>query len=178
MHLRKRGKPVRFRDPPVLSVIVREIRVPVEEEQMGVEQLAMAAEHAHKYLHRSEVEQQTSVRESTVHRLQSVLHAGQRCALARKETIVEPVFLMIWRRERDSNPRNRFRFSGFQDHRHRPLGHPSARAILFGNPDTDSAMDPWPAHAGHTGLRFDGMRSVSGDLPSDQTRSFNWTDPI
>src|SRR5688572_7703949 len=27
------------------------------------------------------------------------------------------------RRERDSNPRNRFRFSGFQDHRHRPLGH-------------------------------------------------------
>ena len=34
-----------------------------------------------------------------------------------------------WRRERDSNPRNRFRFSGFQDHRHRPLGHPSA----FGN---------------------------------------------
>jgi hypothetical protein len=34
--------------------------------------------------------------------------------------------LKIWRRERDSNPRNRFRFSGFQDHRHRPLGHPSA----------------------------------------------------
>src|SRR5215216_2207482 len=31
-----------------------------------------------------------------------------------------------WRRERDSNPRNPFRFSGFQDHRHRPLGHLSA----------------------------------------------------
>ena len=31
-----------------------------------------------------------------------------------------------WRRERDSNPRNPFGFSGFQDHRHRPLGHPSA----------------------------------------------------
>jgi hypothetical protein len=31
-----------------------------------------------------------------------------------------------WRRERDSNPRNGFPFSGFQDHRHRPLGHPSA----------------------------------------------------
>jgi hypothetical protein len=30
-----------------------------------------------------------------------------------------------WRRERDSNPRHRFRCSGFQDHRHRPLGHPS-----------------------------------------------------
>jgi regulatory LuxR family protein len=30
-----------------------------------------------------------------------------------------------WRRERDSNPRNGFPFSGFQDHRHRPLGHPS-----------------------------------------------------
>ena len=34
--------------------------------------------------------------------------------------------LRIWRRERDSNPRNGFPFSGFQDHRHRPLGHPSA----------------------------------------------------
>src|SRR3954453_10666089 len=33
---------------------------------------------------------------------------------------------MNWRRERYSNPRNRFRFSSFQDHRHRPLGHPSA----------------------------------------------------
>ena len=32
----------------------------------------------------------------------------------------------VWRRERDSNPRYRFRYSGFQDHRHRPLGHPSA----------------------------------------------------
>jgi hypothetical protein len=56
----------------------------------------------------------------------------------RKKTTVEPpkkaekvgpakstFCSMIWRRERDSNPRNRFRFSGFQDHRHRPLGHPS-----------------------------------------------------
>ena len=31
-----------------------------------------------------------------------------------------------WRRERDSNPRYGFPYSGFQDHRHRPLGHPSA----------------------------------------------------
>ena len=30
-----------------------------------------------------------------------------------------------WRKERDSNPRNRFRFSGFQDRRIRPLCHPS-----------------------------------------------------
>src|SRR4029077_16844242 len=36
---------------------------------------------------------------------------------------------LIWRRERDSNPRNRCRFSGFQDHRHRPLGHLSARSF-------------------------------------------------
>ena len=34
-----------------------------------------------------------------------------------------------WRRERDSNPRHGFPCSGFQDHRHRPLGHPSARFI-------------------------------------------------
>ena len=31
-----------------------------------------------------------------------------------------------WRRERDSNPRNPSGLSGFQDHRHRPLGHLSA----------------------------------------------------
>ena len=40
--------------------------------------------------------------------------------------IVRARNLLIWRRERDSNPRNGFPFSGFQDHRHRPLGHPSA----------------------------------------------------
>ena len=34
-----------------------------------------------------------------------------------------------WRRERDSNPRNPSGFSGFQDHRHRPLGHPSASKL-------------------------------------------------
>ena len=27
----------------------------------------------------------------------------------------------------ESHPRSRFQFSGFQDHRHRPLGHLSAR---------------------------------------------------
>ena len=36
------------------------------------------------------------------------------------------------RRERDSNPRCSFPHSGFQDHRHRPLGHPSASRILPG----------------------------------------------
>ena len=35
-----------------------------------------------------------------------------------------------WRRERDSNPRNPFGFSGFQDHRHRPLGHLSVSAFI------------------------------------------------
>src|SRR5215470_8161578 len=35
-----------------------------------------------------------------------------------------------WRRERDSNPRYPFGYSGFQDHRHRPLGHPSAAELL------------------------------------------------
>ena len=34
--------------------------------------------------------------------------------------------MLEWRRERDSNPRYPFWYSGFQDRRHRPLGHPSA----------------------------------------------------
>ena len=32
-----------------------------------------------------------------------------------------------WRKERDSNPRSRFRLSGFQDRRIRPLCHPSGQ---------------------------------------------------
>jgi hypothetical protein len=35
------------------------------------------------------------------------------------------VALTVWRRERDSNPRYRFRHSGFQDHPFQPLTHPS-----------------------------------------------------
>src|SRR5579872_2176547 len=34
-----------------------------------------------------------------------------------------------WRRGRDSNPRYPFKYSGFQDRRHQPLGHPSARSL-------------------------------------------------
>ena len=45
------------------------------------------------------------------------------------EDVIGFVWTMKWRRERDSNPRNRSRFSGFQDHRHRPLGHPSASKL-------------------------------------------------
>jgi hypothetical protein len=48
-------------------------------------------------------------------------------ASRRRLTGVPSVGCRHWRRERDSNPRNRCRFSGFQDHHHRPLGHPSAR---------------------------------------------------
>ena len=53
-----------------------------------------------------------------------------------------------WRRERDSNPRNGFPFSGFQDHRHRPLGHPSARPILFGNSRRRAVTAPSPRFRG------------------------------
>src|SRR5262245_26573119 len=47
--------------------------------------------------------------------------------------LVSSVFILapfgwVWRRERDSNPRHGFPYSGFQDHRHRPLGHPSVFA--------------------------------------------------
>ena len=36
----------------------------------------------------------------------------------------------VWRRRRDSNPRYPSGYSGFQDRRHRPLGHPSASKLL------------------------------------------------
>ena len=35
----------------------------------------------------------------------------------------QPVRKAKWRRGRDSNPRNRYRFNGFQDRRYRPLSH-------------------------------------------------------
>src|SRR5262245_23019843 len=38
-----------------------------------------------------------------------------------------------WRRERDSNPRARFRANGFQDRRLKPLGHLSVRACMCEN---------------------------------------------
>ena len=46
------------------------------------------------------------------------------------DSIGQPSESEGWRRERDSNPRNPSGFSGFQDHRHRPLGHPSASKVL------------------------------------------------
>ena len=44
--------------------------------------------------------------------------------------VMQPDFSAIqtcWRRERDSNPRYRFRYSGFQDRPFQPLTHPSGR---------------------------------------------------
>ena len=37
--------------------------------------------------------------------------------------------LKVWRRERDSNPRYPFRYSGFQDRLIKPLSHPSALCL-------------------------------------------------
>ena len=51
---------------------------------------------------------------------------------------------MIWRRERDSNPRYRLRYSGFQDRRLKPLGHPSARAAReLSEPLEPCNRPPW-----------------------------------
>jgi hypothetical protein len=52
-----------------------------------------------------------------------------------------------WRRERDSNPRDRFRSNGFQDRRHRPLGHPSAGGLLtlYGCDRPDGTRGPRPS---------------------------------
>ena len=67
MRLGNGGKTIRLRDPPVLSVIVREIRVAVEEEEMRIQQLAVAAKRPHEYLHGDDVEEQTNVREHGLH---------------------------------------------------------------------------------------------------------------
>ena len=75
MRLGNSGKRIRFCDAPLLPVIVREIGVPVEEKQMRIEQFAVVAKDRHKYLHGYEVEQQPSVREDRLHRLQPVSHA-------------------------------------------------------------------------------------------------------
>jgi hypothetical protein len=46
-----------------------------------------------------------------------------------------------WRRERDSNPRYPFGYSGFQDHRHRPLGHLSLSNKNASNDDFTTTYD-------------------------------------
>ena len=43
----------------------------------------------------------------------------------------------VWRRERDSNPRYGFPYSGFQDHPFQPLTHPSALYCQRVTPGTD-----------------------------------------
>ena len=53
-----------------------------------------------------------------------------RCATPEDLSLQTPPCERRWRRERDSNPRYGFPYSGFQDHRHQPLGHPSARYSL------------------------------------------------
>jgi hypothetical protein len=53
--------------------------------------------------------------------------AGARPSVTRERNWNDtPCRFQVWRRERDSNPRYPCGYSGFQDHRHRPLGHPSA----------------------------------------------------
>src|ERR1043165_4129208 len=44
------------------------------------------------------------------------------------------VFVKTWRRERDSNPRYGFPYSGFQDHPFQPLTHPSNPVSTFSLP--------------------------------------------
>ena len=39
-------------------------------------------------------------------------------------------WIIIWRRERDLNPRTSYPVNGFQDHRLKPLGHPSADRLF------------------------------------------------
>ena len=38
----------------------------------------------------------------------------------------DEIFVTLWRRERDSNPRYPLGYNGFQDRRFQPLTHPSA----------------------------------------------------
>jgi hypothetical protein len=52
--------------------MVREIRIPVEEKQMRVEQLAILPKHPDEYLHGRDVEQQTNGREC-VHQRKRIL---------------------------------------------------------------------------------------------------------
>ena len=44
-----------------------------------------------------------------------------------------------WRRERDSNPRARFRANGFQDRRLKPLGHLSVQTCT--NPELATRLN-------------------------------------
>jgi hypothetical protein len=48
---RNGGQPLGFRCPPSQAVIVSQVRVSIEEKQVGVEELAVSAEHPHEQLH-------------------------------------------------------------------------------------------------------------------------------
>jgi hypothetical protein len=95
---------------------------------------------------------------------ESVTHvSGMKCYLCLRNRPSK-----VWRRERDSNPRNGFPFSGFQDHRHRPLGHPSAPSFYSELSElTDRSIVSRPDGTGQPAWRgsFAEIRDVFSNEP-------------
>jgi hypothetical protein len=56
------GNPIGLGDSALRPVVISEARVPVEEKQMRVEELVAAPKEPHKYFHREDIHQETSVR--------------------------------------------------------------------------------------------------------------------
>lgn len=68
-------EPIGFRDPPLPAVVVGQVRVAIEKKQMRVEELALAAKDPHEYLHREDIDQETSVQPNPSHRFHDYLTA-------------------------------------------------------------------------------------------------------
>ena len=62
MRLGNRRKPVSYCDSAIPSGTVCQLRIPVEEEEVGIKQLAVLAKHPHKELHRPDIDQEPNMR--------------------------------------------------------------------------------------------------------------------
>ena len=60
-----------------------------------------------------------------------------------KDLLLRKIRCRIWRRERDSNPRYPFRYSGFQDRLFQPLTHLSAWRVWNNYKAKPTAGGPW-----------------------------------
>ncbi len=78
-----RGSCLGFRRSPLRAVVVRQVHVPVEEKEVGVEQSAVPAKGPHEELHRPDIDQKTRVRPERRHRFRDYLTRSSRAPRAR-----------------------------------------------------------------------------------------------
>jgi hypothetical protein len=73
-------EPIGLRNSSLRPVVVSQFRIPVEEEQVRVQELTIVAKDPHEYLHREDIDQETSVRPHPGHSFPIISPPGRGAA--------------------------------------------------------------------------------------------------